>query len=234
MSSTFPRVTTYNGFSDFIYHSDFTPYYPSEDIEFLWFYLSNLIKSVCDLFNPIISAHSNQQPPWFNSDIKHHINCLRTLKRKHSAHPTEHNHSKLVNSQDQLLHKINNAKSRYESDLMAGLASNNNSKIFKYIRNFTKSTPIPSTLFYDSSPISSDKANLFNNHFYSIFTKPPCTTFHYDNPTSFSNITITEEEASLRQFNQPRYHQSNGSRWDTSYYIIEVRLSPYRPLHYLI
>jgi len=111
---------------------------------------------------------------------QHHINCLRTL-----------------NSKEQLQCKLSNAKSRYESNLVTGFASKNNSKIVKYIRNFTKSISIPSTLLHDSSPTNSDtdKANLFNNHFYSIFTKSsPCTISRYNNPTSFSNIIITEEE----------------------------------------
>jgi len=104
---------------------------------------------------------------------------------------------KLVNFQELFQCKLSNAKSRYESNLVAGFACKNNSKIFNYIRNFTKSTSIPSTLFHDSSPtnIDTDKANLFNNHFYSIFTKSsPSTISCYDNLISFSNIIITEEE----------------------------------------
>ena len=55
----------------------------------------------------------------------------------------------------------------------------------------------PSTLFHDSSPINCDdeKANLFNNYFYSIFTKTPsCMVSSNDYPTVLSSITITEEE----------------------------------------
>jgi len=118
MSLTFIKVTV----MVFIYNSDFTSFYLSEDIEFQWSHLSNLIRSAFKLFIPTFTAHKNNQPPWFDSDIRHNINCLRTLKRKHSVHPTEHNLNKLEYSQQQLHHKLSIAKSRYESYLIAGFA----------------------------------------------------------------------------------------------------------------
>ena len=30
-----------------------------------------------------------QNPPWFNSSIRHHLNCVRTLRRKYKRHPSE-------------------------------------------------------------------------------------------------------------------------------------------------
>ena len=132
----------YDGLCNFIYHSDFTLYYMSEDIEFVWSYLSNLIRNAFGHFIPIITVQDNNHPPWFNSDIRHHIKCLRTLRRKHSKHPTDYNHTKLENSQVQLQSKISDAKNRYECNLVTQFAGNSNSKIYKYIRNLTKSTSI--------------------------------------------------------------------------------------------
>ena len=52
-------------------------------------------------------------------------------------------------------------------------------------------------MLHDSHPIicDNDKAIIFNNHFYSIFTKTANNDiFFNDRPTSFSKITITEED----------------------------------------
>jgi len=52
----------YDGFCDFIYNSDFTSFYLSEDIEFLWSHLSNLINSAFNIFI---------QPPQFIITTNH-------------------------------------------------------------------------------------------------------------------------------------------------------------------
>ena len=52
-------------------------------------------------------------------------------------------------------------------------------------------------MFHDSSPVTCDneKANIFNNYFYSIFTKTMHNTVSINNhPTVLSNIIITEED----------------------------------------
>ena len=99
----------YDGLCDFIHHSDFTFYYMSEDIAFVWSYLSNLIRNFFKQFILIVTVQENNQPPLFNSDIRHHIKCLRTLDV--NTHPTDYNCTKVEKSQGQLQSKISNAKS---------------------------------------------------------------------------------------------------------------------------
>ena len=142
----------------------------SEDIELNWSYLSNLMRNTFEHFIPTITVRDNNQPLWSNPDIWHHIKCLRTFRRKYNNHPTEHNLANLEQSQQQLQLKISAAKSDYEHNLVSEFANNNNSKIYKYIRNLTNSASIPSTMFHDSSPVTCDN-NIFNNYFYSIFIK---------------------------------------------------------------
>ena len=90
------------------------------------------------------------------------LNVL-TLRRKYNNHPTEHNLANLEQSQQQLQLKTSAAKSDYKRNLVSEFANNNNSKIYKYIRNLTKSAFIPSTMFHNSSPVTCDneKANIF-------------------------------------------------------------------------
>ena len=74
-------------------------------------------------------------------------------------------------------------------NLVSEFANNNNSKI--YIRKFTKSASISSTMFHDSYPIMINLTYLtitFILYFYQ-----DCKQW-YLLPTSFSKITITEED----------------------------------------
>ena len=102
---------------------------------------------------------SIQQPIWFNSNIQHHIKCLRTLRCKLNKCPTENN-KKYENSSNLLQAKINSAKANYESDLITAFA-NNNSRVCKYIMSLAKSHTIPPTLQHDFIVADSDidKAN---------------------------------------------------------------------------
>ena len=129
-----------------------------------------------DLFVPSTVVHHDHQPKWFNSEIRHHINCLHTLRRKYNKHPTDSIKSKIEESESSLLTKITDAKTNYENNLVTTFANKNNSKIYKYIKNITKSHSIPSTLFHNSCSVSTDssKAHVFNDYFHSVFRHDSC------------------------------------------------------------
>ncbi|MCY3929513.1 MAG: reverse transcriptase family protein [Acidobacteria bacterium] len=187
----------YEGLCHFLGTIDLSPCLQSEDIEFIWSYLNALIKDAIVKFVPTVPTCYNKQPTWFNSDIRHHIKCLRTLKRKLNKRPTNNNKVKYENSSNLLQAKISSAKANYESNLISAFANNNNSKIYKYIRSLTKSHSIPPTLHYNSISADSDldKANIFNDYFYSVFTQAPT---NYPTPSNISsvlsNISISEED----------------------------------------
>ena len=94
-----------------------------------------------------------------NSDIRHHIKYLHTLKRKYNKHSTDSNKIKIENL---LQAKISHTISNYEANLVSTYAKNNNSKIYSYIKNIARSTSLPSTLFHASIP-ANPKAYAFNN-----------------------------------------------------------------------
>ena len=84
------------------------------------------------LFIPLYKVHSNQDPIWYNSEIRHCINQLRTLHHRYKRHPTNHI-SSIINSIENVLQdKIKIAKQNFELHLVDCYASSNNNKIFKY------------------------------------------------------------------------------------------------------
>ena len=128
-----------------------------------------------NLHIPKIKIHNHLQPKWYTSEINHHIKCLRTLCHEYKHHPTEHRAAAIKNSERDLESKINNAKLAYESNLVNNFSSfNNSSIIYNHIWNITKTKSIPSIITFDDKQAcdDSEKANLFNNYFYSVFTSP--------------------------------------------------------------
>jgi len=131
--------------------------------------------------------HYNKQPAWFNSDIQHHINCLRTLRCKLNRHRNNNNKIKYNNSCNLLQAKISSAKDDYEPNLVASFTNTYNSKIYKYIRSLSKSNSIPPTMHRNCS--------IFNDYFYSVFTQaPPDYSPPSDTATVPINITISEKD----------------------------------------
>ena len=188
----------YDSFNYFLSSSDFSPCFESNDIEHVWTYISDLIKDGIKQFIPSIRSSHQNQPKWFNSSIRHNSNRVRTLRRKYNKHPSKQNETKLVNLESQLQAEINIAKADYESTLISNF-SNNNSKIYKYIRSLTNSSSIPCSLYYNSTVANSDldKASLFNKYFYSVFTTPSCHPAppdDNDDSNMLSELTISDAD----------------------------------------
>jgi len=124
------------------------------------------------LWTFLFQRSKSRQPKWYTSDIKHHIKCLKTLCRKYKHHPTEYYATAIKNLETALEIKINNAKIVYESNLINNFNFNNSSVIFNHIRSITKTKSIPSIITYDDDQAcdDTDKANLFNTYFHSVFT----------------------------------------------------------------
>ena len=120
------------------------------------------------LFIPINKHHSIQHPPWFTSDIRHDIKRLRTLRHRIKLHPTQNIMDTIASLEKTLQSKISSAKLDFESSLISNFASNNNNKIYKYLKSISKSNNLPTTVHLDAN-IDFDKANLFNQYFYSVF-----------------------------------------------------------------
>ena len=124
-------------------------------------------------------------PKYFTSNIKHQINCIRTLRKKKVRFPTNYNTNCLLEAELCLSKDIAQAKSNYESKLIQDFASHNQPKIYRYIRNLRKSDSLPPSVSYDNNVASEDHARalLFNTFFYPVFTT--------------SNINIPSDEEVL-------------------------------------
>jgi len=122
-----------------------------------------------------------KHPKWYNSDIRHHLNCIRVLRKRCISRPTIHNSSKLQLSETQFQHKMLAAKANFEAELILNSSPNNISRVYKCINSITRHDTIPQNVSLDSQMAISDieKANLFNTFFYSVFTRVHSTYLVY-------------------------------------------------------
>ena len=186
----------YQGLHDYLCCSDFTSCYSSDDVEYIWHIVEYQIITAMELFIPVNKVHSDRHPIWFNSEIRHCIKRLRTLRRRNKRHPTYHISHIIDSLENSLQDKIKAAKQNYEFHLINNFAPTNNNKIFKYLKSITKSNTNPPIMNFDSSSASTDssKANLFNQYFHSVFHNSSSPANHDNYPAtheSLNSITIT-------------------------------------------
>ena len=189
-----------NNFLSYMLDCDFSDCLQSDNIEFIWSYIKSCIYTAMNMYIPRVKRRWHKFPCWFTPDIKHHLNCLNTLKRKSKICPTDHNISKWKSSMKILQDKITSAKKRYETHLIKTLAYSNSSKVFKYINSITGNDTFPSNITFESSTATSDygKATLFNDYFFSVFTQssyvlPPVDELPKPD-ASLSDIVISESD----------------------------------------
>jgi hypothetical protein len=86
--------------------------------------------------------------------------------------PTPHLQLKVNNLESEYRIKILLAKSNYESQLIQSFAGSHNSKIYDFIRTLCKDSSIPPVVSLNNSNVTfdTDKTELFNTLFHSVFT----------------------------------------------------------------
>ena len=118
-------------------------------------------------------------------------------KSKHIFHLRLH---RLINAENNFSQELCKAKSAYEHNLIYNYAHSRDSRIFQYIHSLTKSKSLLVVLHINSTMVSADmdRANAFNQYFYSVF-KEGQTTLHncVDLPSNHNcicSIGISTEE----------------------------------------
>ena len=117
----------------FLLDLDFSPILESFDIEIIWSFIKSSIYKAMSLFTPKVLIKRCKDPKWFDSDIRHNLTCLRTLKRKFKSRPTSQRGNKMCDLELLLQSKIVNAKTNFKNNLIESRVS---SSVFSYIYTF--------------------------------------------------------------------------------------------------
>ena len=195
----------FTGMCSFFLDHDFSDFLQSENIEELWFYLKSLLQEAVSRYVPQVRISNGNMPKWFTPEIRHCINKLRYRRRKYRSNPSDTIRTSIATDERVLQDKINVAKSYWEKKLVEEFAGSGNHRIYNYIRSITRHAPLPNLMFLDSRQASDpqQKADLFNNYFYSVLTKS--SDFHQcvsppiviETPLSNLNIDPTETYRAL-------------------------------------
>jgi len=143
-------------------------------------------------------------------------------------------------SENQFALECSSAKSSFESNLINNFVSGNQAKIFQYIRSITKAHSIPSTIFYNNSSASNDddKATLFNQFFYSVFSTTTVTlpsdvdTLDPSVNNHLVSITITEVDV-YNALSSLNINKATGIDGIGPKILNYCAISLFKPLHYL-
>ena len=76
------------GLFSFIEGIDFSV--ATHDVISKWHILKESLFRARDLFIPSSLIYADSSPPWFNSEIRHQLNCIHTLRRKLKRNPSSY------------------------------------------------------------------------------------------------------------------------------------------------
>jgi len=72
----------YTDLCNFLLGIDFSVCELLPDIDSIWDYIKDCIVMGMHMFIPKIKLSASQSPKWYTSNIRHKVNCLRTLREK--------------------------------------------------------------------------------------------------------------------------------------------------------
>ena len=102
---------------------------PHDNTNAAWYHLSNFILQLRSKFVPAITT-SCSSPKWFNSKIKHNLNCVHTLRRLAKKKPSTTKLIKLKEAEDKLQQLMYSTKQEYELSLISADNTKNCTLIF--------------------------------------------------------------------------------------------------------
>lgn len=118
--------------SSFLLDYDFSSFYLSTHIEFIWGFLKDLFHLVTTLFAPRSKYHSSSRPQWFSPDICHQLNKVHSFRNSCRKDPSPLKLSHLLTVESKLQSDIACAWDEYESDLVHNFALTKDARIYKY------------------------------------------------------------------------------------------------------
>ena len=161
----------YISMNEYLASVNYTSFYDSVDVEYLWSFIKSLISKACELYVPKSNSSVYKFPKWFNGEIIHKVHKVRSLRKKWRLLSSVKNTITLKEAESNLHHNICEAKSDFESSLVQDFAYKHNNRIHSYIRSFMKHSSLPTAMYHDSEveSTSSGKASIFNSFFHSAF-----------------------------------------------------------------
>ena len=149
----------YNGLNNFLSSIDFSVCEQFTDIESIWSFIKDSILDGINTNIPKVRIKPNSSPKWFTSNIRHQIKCLRTLRRKHKHHPTDHTFNQIIETHNHSLFSM--IKMEF-SDNPTYTDLKGHGKYFGKFGHICQLIPAPSIMHAPNPPFSRSRVG-FNN-----------------------------------------------------------------------
>ena len=120
----------------------------SSDIQNVWSSLKQRIHLAYD--QSTVWLPSNPSLPWFNSEIRHHLKKIHTLRRSIRKSPTINRNNKLCLLEERVSRLIQSSKHPYEANLVSSFSSNPK-KLYSYLKRLANNKFIPKFLVQPSA-----------------------------------------------------------------------------------
>ena len=160
------------------------------------------------------------------------------MRRKFKAHPSQYREDKIKDFEILLQHKMEEAKTAYESKLIESLQSHGSPAIYSYIRSLSTHKAFPSVMNLNTKCAVTDeeKAYLFNEFFHSVFTVspfllPPVRDFKY--PHSFMGEISVSELDVFEALSSLDVSKASGPDGICAKLLKHCAIALYQPLHYI-
>lgn len=169
------------------------------NVDECWSSWKNSLMDIIDTYVPKVKAKDPCTPPWIDADVIHLLNKKETARRSAKKLDSYINREKYRKLRKESKLLIDKKYKEYINSL--GEAIKKNPKRFwSYFRSKTKSNSIPASIkFKNRSFLSAnDKAEVFNQYFYSTFSQPDDVSYSFESPQfsepKFNLLQLSEEE----------------------------------------
>ena len=118
-----------------------------------WNYIKTAILESCNRFIPKVRIPSTLSPRWFNADVRHKLNKVRTLRRRLKSKPTPQLATKLSRTEDLLAVQMQRSKEKFILELISTFIAQPK-RLYSYISSLSSTKPQISSILYNGCNIS--------------------------------------------------------------------------------
>ena len=125
-----------------------------------------------DMYVPVKTGGHSVLPKWFNSDTRHLLKRVRSLRRRALKSSSTSKLQKLSQLESKLQVAIQDSRATFERMLVNNFSSHPK-KLYQHLSSLSRPRRSNHTIIYNSSPVTDPaaKATLFNTFFNSTFTR---------------------------------------------------------------
>ena len=116
----------YNAFNDYLLDTDYS-FCTAMDIDSAWIHLKHILSIGYSRYIPKVKISSHHPPKWFNSDIRHLLNRVHSLRRRFKRSPTPQLSERLSSLEQSLQDLMTSTRIQFEASLFSDYSNNRKS-----------------------------------------------------------------------------------------------------------